>query len=56
MISGESGIGKELIVRAIYYNSRRVKGSFIKVNCAALSESLFESELFGYEKGVFIGV
>lgn len=56
LISGESGIGKELIVRVIYYNLWWVKGLFIKVNCVVLLELLFESELFGYEKGVFIGV
>lgn len=55
LIRGESGTGKEPIAHAIHYNSERAKKPFIKISCAALPETLIESELFGYEKGAFTG-
>jgi transcriptional regulator with GAF, ATPase, and Fis domain len=55
MLLGETGVGKEVIANVIHYSSPRKNGPFIKVNCGAIPETLFDSELFGHEKGAFTG-
>lgn len=55
LITGETGVGKEIVARSLYQSSKRFRKPFVKVNCAALPDTLVESELFGYEKGAFTG-
>ena len=55
VVCGETGVGKEVVVRSLYEKSKRCGKPFVKVNCAALPDTLLESEMFGYERGAFTG-
>src|SRR5881409_1028416 len=55
LVTGESGTGKELVARALHRSGRRASGKFLAIDCGSLSDSLVESELFGYRKGAFTG-
>jgi transcriptional regulator with GAF, ATPase, and Fis domain len=55
LITGETGVGKEVVARSLYKSSKRFGKPFVKINCAALPDTLLESEMFGYEKGAFTG-